>query len=164
MTILFLDADHYKQAKKKGISKKRLDHLFYNKNVDFHTIVDKPKPIPKTTNRHWFSPIWNEWNDRAVVTRHTMRERMNGGMTAEEAALTPNMKQRNWNAEEVKTLNEIGVSTALATSRLAVGWSKEEVLNTPKMTTEERLERVREGVRHRRVNKDFNKNREGAEV
>lgn len=128
----------------RSVVKSRLEELYW----DIDDAITKP--IQK---RKSFNPIWDKWKDKAVVSRQLMYDRvMIRKMDEDEAALTPKMPNRKskvWTDEEVKIMKENGIYQNLALGRLALGWSKEDAITKPIMGTEQRLERVREGVENR---------------
>lgn len=156
----YITPDDYRQADLNGISAQLLEQRVRS----FLWDVDKAVNTPKKKQR-CFKVTWAKWKEIAYengIDRDAFTNRVRSlGWDELSAATTPKGTRRSkWTSEEIEIAKTNGVdgnSMKIPSARLRLGWSKEKALETPKMTDGERLERVREGVKNRRVNREFNK-------
>lgn len=142
-------------AEKNGIGRNVLNSRL---NLDW----DVDRAITESVKQYEsFKEIWDRWKGKAVVSRDLMYQRWRKGIGEEEAAMSDIGSFRNrskrWTSEELETMKKNGISINAANGRIRLKWSKEDAIKTPIMTEQERIERVREGVKKRRVHREFNK-------
>lgn len=154
-------------AKLNGITESALTQRVYNYGWDIDRAITQPMRVSKS-----FESVWRKWERVATkngVDRENFVKRVRAlGWTEEESATIKKGQGRPsgmWTKEELETAKRNGIegnSMSVPRARInMLGWSREDAVNTPKITEAERLKRVAEGTRkyheERGVNREFNK-------
>lgn len=149
----------YEAAEENGITATLLEQRVREYAWDVVDAIETPKRKRKCRRA-----LWSEWKQVATengISREIFVKRATQSGWAEELAATAPLGTRftgKWTDLEKEVAAQNGVSgngMSLPNARLKLGWTREEAVGTPAMTTEERLERVREGVKNRRINREF---------
>lgn len=159
----YITPQDYETAEKSGITRHALEQRVRDYGWDIDRAITQPLKIQVP-----FQPIWDEWQD--VATKNGISKKLfyhrvkKNGWSKEMSATHPIMKGKplsdDWTDEERETARRNGLDKNYMNAvkvRIRNGWTREEALNTPRLTVDERLERVRAGVKNRRVNREFNK-------
>lgn len=142
-----LTEQDFEIAKQNGISRKNARN-----RVDGGWTVQEAitKPLRKSSD---FMSVWREWEDIAKsngIDRELFRERMRKdkqGMTAEKAATTPK-REAAFTYEELEIMKRNNIHPNTVSGRMRFqGMSREDAINTPRISYDEWHERVVKGVR-----------------
>lgn len=157
----YITPSDYDLAEKNGIKRATLEARVreYGWEMERATTESPQKHKP-------FQPIWEKWEAIASengVSRELFYDRVRRFRISEKEAATvpPRLGGRpksRWTDEDLALIKKNGLNLNMVNTRVnTLGWSKEDALNTPKLTEAERIERLREGVKKRRVHREFNK-------
>ncbi|WP_077621540.1 hypothetical protein [Sediminibacillus massiliensis] len=144
----YVEPQHYETAKSNGISKKHVDNRFYEKGWHIQRAISQP--VMKRSSRDW-----DKWESRAKVTRSTYMQRVRGGWSHENAALTPplspyqvaernNRSRKIFSPAQELQMEANGIHRATAYMRVKkLGWTKEDAVSVPVIENNESLKRAR---------------------
>ncbi|WP_342538477.1 hypothetical protein MKY15_20755 [Sporosarcina sp. FSL K6-1540] len=95
---------------------------------------------------------WQQENAKLRIENHELRKKLElfsgNRLITEQAPVIA--KKNRWTDEEREIAKKNGLSANhmnLVSARIGKGWTREEALNTPKMSLEEQAERIGEGTR-----------------
>lgn len=147
----YITPEDYAKAEKNGVSRRNLNQRVASYGWDIDRAVSTC--VRKETA---FQPVWDKWKDLATengVSRKSFYRRVRVSGWSEELAATVvpvpgGQVSPFWSEEDKATMKKNGISRNLANTRVGMlGWTKEDALHTPKLTKEERAERVRQGMK-----------------
>jgi len=161
----YITPDDYATAEKNGISVDVLNQRVRTYLWDVDRAITTPKKKLKC-----FKKTWAKWREIATengIDREIFTNRVRSLAWSEEEAATTKKGVRSrgkWTEEELEIARNNGVDhnhMSVVNMRISkLGWTKEEALNTPKLTEIERQKRVAAGTKkyhkERGVNREFN--------
>lgn len=133
----FLTDEHYQKAKENGISKRVAYQRFYQYGWDIKKAISEP--VRKYPNLY---PKWKKQCEEIGISQRAFYNRIQRGMTPEEAATTPKQSVAFWEYSEFnkhrkmdKRVEEVakqhGISRKTCSARLARGWTIEQATTLP---------------------------------
>lgn len=150
----YITPKDYITAESNGITERTVYQRVNTSGWDIDRAISEPMR-PKGES---FVHVWAEWQQVALgngINRDQFYGRLRQcEWSAEKAATTPTVKgskSDKWTEKEIATAERNGVagnSMGLVSTRINQrGWSREEALNTPKLSRAEQKKRIAEGTR-----------------
>lgn len=148
----YITPDDFMVAEKNGINSAALQQRVrdYGWDIDRAIIVPLKVETP-------FQPIWEKWEKIATkhgVSRVLFYHRVKKGWPEAKSATFPIKRGKplsdEWTEEEREIARRNGLDKNYMNAvkaRINLGWTREEALNTPKLTENERAKRIAEGTR-----------------
>lgn len=163
----YITPEDYATAEKNGITKSAMEQRVYSYGWDIDRAITQPMRESRC-----FQSVWDKWGHQATkngISRAVFYSRINtSGWSESKAASTKMMRGGHpprYTDEEREIARRNGLDAnfmGVVTARIEkLGWTKEDALNTPKLSRKEQAKRVAEGTRkyyeERGVNREFNK-------